>query len=118
MNRECFIKVRVGPEEKACGRERLKPTDLCCPEHWKLVPAELRRALVAAGKLRKLPERQRATILAADKVADYLAAQLIQLPPVEKVVREQKKIISPERVVRSTDDRLISGDSKLILPGR
>ena len=114
----CFIKVRVGSQEKECGRERLKASDLCCPEHWAHVPSDLRRALVVAGKLRKLPERQRATILAADKVADYLAARLIQLPPVERVVREQKKILSPDRVVRSTDERLVSSDSKLILPGR
>lgn len=122
----CFIPIIIGSQERECGRPRLKSTDLCCVEHWKRVPKEMKQRLVDANKVaaksrfsgsEKALNRAGVKVMAiADEVVAYLTEQKIQLPPAEKLVTEQKKILGPDGLQRP--DKLVSSDSKLILPGR
>lgn len=111
----CFIPIIIGTAEKECGRPREKAQDLCCADHWKLLPKKYRVALIEANKLRSQRERQFATIKAADAAVAFLTALPIQLPPRAKVVAEQKRILGPDGIV--APDKLVSSQSKLIIPG-
>lgn len=85
IEHECFIKVAVDGREEPCGRPREKLTDLCCLDHWRIVPKRLRQPLIEANKARSYVERERLSINAATAVVEYLKAQKIQLPPVPKL---------------------------------
>lgn len=115
----CFIKVNIEGTEQPCGRPREKPTDLCCADHWQRVPKALRVKLIAAGKVRSLRERERLTIYAATEVVEYLKAQKIQLPPVQKLVTAAGGLetkIGP--LVKVESGPRVVAQSKLIIPGR
>lgn len=121
----CFIPIIVGSKELDCGRPRGKSTDLCCGEHWKQVPKELKQRLIDANKTarksrfsgsEKALNRAGVTVTAiADEVVAYLTSLPIQLPPVERLVVEEKKILGPDGLQRP--DKLVSSNSKLIIPG-
>lgn len=114
----CFIKVSIDGRDEECGRPRGKATDLCCAEHWQLVPKNLRQDLIDANKVKSLRERERLTINAASAVVEYLKAKKVQLPPAPKLITtaggiETKlgplvKVEAGPRVVQQ----------KLIIPGR
>jgi hypothetical protein len=115
----CFIKVSIDGREEPCGRPREKPTDLCCADHWQLVPKKLRVKLIDAGKVRSLRERERLTICAATEVVEYLKAQKIQLPPAPKLVATAGGLetkLGP--LVKVEPGPRIVAQSKLIIPGR
>lgn len=110
----CFVPIVVGAGEAPCGRPRANAKDLCCADHWKLLPRKLRVALIEANKLRSEKQRERATVLAADKAVEYLTSLKIQLPPVRGLAREETKIIRPDGIARP--GAMVSGESKLIIP--
>lgn len=113
----CFVPILVGLKHVPCGRPREKAQDLCCSEHWRLLPRRLRLLMVDANKHRSEAKRERASMLAADKAIDYLTGLQIQLPPVQRVVRDDgPRIIKPGGVERP--GAAVSSDSKLIItPG-
>lgn len=115
MSHFCFIKIQVGGRLEGCGRARLKTRDLCCPEHWAQVPKALKQRLVDAGKLRSFTEQRRATILAADAVAEFISQQKIQLAPVTPLEQEHKTVIRPDSIIRSSDAPAVDRNTKLIL---
>lgn len=110
----CFVPISVGADEQPCGRPRLKAHEVCCPEHWKLVPKELRREMNEANKHRSERRRQRESVLVADKIIAYLTAQLVQLPPVQPIMRDEPRIIRPGEVARPDSPNVIN--PKIILP--
>lgn len=109
----CFVPILVGVRAVPCGRPRTKVQDLCCLDHWKLLPKKLRVPVIEANKLRSERQRERASILAADKAVDYLTSLSIQIPPVERLVRDEPRIIRPDGIQRP--DALVSSNSKLII---
>jgi hypothetical protein len=112
----CFVQipVGVGVGVQSCGRPRLKSTDVCCTEHWKLVPSKLRREMNEANKIRSEAKRERACLLVADKIMDHLAAQFVQFPPVQPIARDEPRIIRPGEVAKPDSTGVIT--PKIILP--
>jgi hypothetical protein len=110
----CFVSIAVGVNAVPCGRPRAKAHDVCCAEHWKLVPKKLRREMNEANNLRSERERERKSVLVADKIMDHLAAQLVQLTPVQQLARDEPRIIRPGEVARPDQPGVIA--PKLILP--
>lgn len=116
----CFIRVDMGEgRREECGRPTTKLTDLCCPEHWRMVPRPLKQALVEANKLRSERERERKTMVAASDIVVFLSELKIQLPPAPKLERSGQ--LGPAQVgelVKVDAGPRVSKDSKLIIPGR
>lgn len=112
----CFVPIMVGASPVPCGRPRDKAQDLCCSDHWKMLPKKLRQPLIEANKLRSEAKRERASMLAADKAVDYLCSLNIQLPPREHLVRDEPRILRPDGIERPAP--AVSGSSKLIITPR
>lgn len=110
----CFVPISVGAAEQPCGRPREKAHDVCCPEHWKHVPQNLRREMNEANKIRSERKRERASLLVADKIIAHLTSLLIQLPPVQQLARDEPRIIRPGEVAKPDSPSVIN--PKLILP--
>lgn len=116
LNVDCLISVVIEGSKQPCGRARAKVADLCCPEHWKLVPKPMKQRLIDADRIRSERKRERASIDAAGAVLHYLEHLKVQLPPVQKV-QPSGGIERPGQLV-SASGELVSRDSKLIIPGR
>lgn len=110
----CFVQIAVGAGTQPCGRPRLKATDVCCPEHWKHVPSKLRREMNEANNIRSEKKRERACLLVADKIMEHLGSQLIQLPPVQPIARDEPRIIRPGEVAKPESSSVVT--PKIILP--
>lgn len=102
IEHDCFMKVLVDGKEEPCGRPREKLTDLCCPDHWRLVPKRLKQPLIDLHKLRNRPRtaaqaraHEQRSIVAASDIVEYLKAQKIQLPPAPKLVLERNSLVRP-----------------------
>lgn len=110
---DCFI--------RSCGRPRLAVTDLCCPEHWKLVPKRLKQPLIEAGKLRSFVKRQRASEVAASYIVEYLMALKIQLPPAVKLDTSGtivKHDSAPGSLIQAESSPKLEEHPKLIITDR
>lgn len=117
----CFIRVDMGDgRREECGRPTKKLTELCCPEHWKLVPKALKQKLIDANKLRSERERERQTMVAASDIVVYLSELKVQLPPAPKLERSgQLAMTGPVgELVKVDSGPTLSKESKLIIPGR
>jgi len=115
---ECFIKVKTAEGEQPCGRLREKLTDLCCSEHWKMVPKRLKRPLIDANTLRSYRERERASIEAATAVVDYIKGLFIQLPPAMKLEAPVGGADLKIGDLVQHDEKKLVSNPKLIIPGR
>jgi hypothetical protein len=114
---ECFIKVKTADGEKPCGRPRAKLTDLCCAEHWKMVPKKLRQPLVDANRERSYRDRERLSIAAATKVVEYIKGMFIQLPPVARIETPAGEDLKVGPLVQAEERGLVKSPN-LIIPGR
>jgi hypothetical protein len=125
----CFIKVQMGDgSTQECGRPTGKLKELCCPDHWKLVPRKLKQALIEAEKYGRHSrmtraaelERERRVMVAASDIVVFLGALKVQLPPVKKLeLSGQLQMSGPlGELVKVDSGPTVSKESKLIIPGR
>lgn len=61
-----------------CGEKKNHPHDLTCQRHWNLVPANLKRVLWKAEKIRSPQTKEREVLAAAQAILDYLEAEVIR----------------------------------------
>lgn len=67
-----------------CENKKEWPQDLCCKRCWNAVPANLKRLLWKAEKIRSFDEKEKAVMEAAQNILDYVEANVLPSPIITK----------------------------------